>query len=405
VNEGVLVLGAEYRGLGVVQSLGRLGIPAVVLYERPQDIAKYSRYVSRAIRWPACDEESQAAFLIDLAEREGLKGWALVPTRDETAAMCARNAEHLRAAFRLSVPPWEIFRWAYDKRLTRQLAANAGVDFPQTWEPAREALDEIEWQYPLIIKPCVKSSVNELTIAKAWRVNDPQSLRKLLDEASSLMPLDELLVQELIPGNGTNQLSFAALASQGQPVATMVAQRTRQYPMDFGRASTFVQTVEEPAVEELGSRLIKAIEYTGLIEIEFKRDPRTSVLKLLDMNARVWGWHTLGRRAGTDFSQLLWRLLHGDTPARVKARVGVRWMWLAADIPTALREIAGRRLRVRDYVGDFRRPIDYATLVVDDPLPGLLEAPLQLAARLQRRAHGADHATRHTDGRMELPLA
>jgi D-aspartate ligase len=389
VNEGVLVLGADYRGLGVVQSLGRIGIPAVVLHERPRGLANYSRYVSQAIRWPAGDEASQTAFLIDLAAREGLHHWMLVPTRDDTAAMCARNAADLRSAFRVSVPPWEVLRWAYDKRLSHQLAADIGVEFAHTWEPARDQFNSLECEYPVIIKPAVKSSVNALTIAKAWRVDEPESLRKRLDEASALMPVDELLVQELIPGNGKNQLSFAALASEGQPIATMVAQRTRQYPMDFGRASTFVETVDEPAIEELGSRLIKAMDYTGLIEIEFKRDPRTNVLKLLDMNARVWGWHTLGRRAGTDFSVLLWRLLHGDTPAPVKARVGVSWMWPAADIPTAAREIFGRRLRLREYVRNFRRRTDYATLVLDDPMPGLLEVPLLLADALQRRRHHA----------------
>ena len=211
MSDGIVVLGAEYRGLGVVQSLGRRAISAVVLQERPWDIARYSRYVSRAIRWPAGD--ARTAFLLDLAERQGLRGWALVPTGDETAALCARNAEHLRTAFRLSVPPWEIFRWAYDKRLTRRLASDAGVEVPETREPAVEGLDGIECEYPLIIKPSVKSRLNELTISKAWRVDDPGSLRRRLDEASALMPLDELLVQELIPGDGTNQLSFTALAS------------------------------------------------------------------------------------------------------------------------------------------------------------------------------------------------
>ena len=398
MNEGVLVLGADYRGLGVVQSLGRLGIPVVVLHEGPRNLANYSRYVWRAIRWPAGDEASRTAFLIDLAARERLRRWMIVPTQDETAAMCARNAVDLCSAFRVSVPPWEVLRWAYDKRLSHQLAADIGVEFANTWEPTRDEFNSIEFEYPVIIKPAVKSSVNALTIAKAWRVDEPESLSKRLDEASSLMPLDELLVQELIPGNGKNQLSFAALASEGQPIATMVAQRTRQYPMDFGRASTFVETVDEPAIEELGGRLIKAMDYTGLIEIEFKRDPRTNVLKLLDMNARVWGWHTLGRRAGTDFSVLLWRLVHGDTPAPVRARVGVSWMWPAADIPTAAREIFGRRLGLREYARNFRRPTDYATLVLDDPLPGLLEVPLHLAGALQRRRATQEVLRRKPDG-------
>ena len=405
MNDGAVVLGADYRGLGVVQSLGRHGIPLVVLHERRRDVANFSRYVSRAIRWPQGDEKSHTEFLLDLADREGLHGWMLVPTRDETAALCARNAAQLGSSFCVSVPTWDVLRWAYDKRLTYQLAADADVPFPRTWEPSREGLHTLDCEYPVIIKPAVKTSVNELTIAKAWRVDDPTSLTERFREASALMPPGELLVQELIPTNGKNQLSFAALASEGRPIATLVARRIRQYPMDFGRASTFVESVDEPAVAELGTRLIAEMDYTGLIEIEFMRDPRTNILTLLDVNARVWGWHTLGRRTGMDFSLLLWRLLHGDTPAPVKAPAGVRWMWPAADIPTAAGEILRRRLRLREYARNFRRPTDYATLALDDPVPGLVEAPLQLAAVLQSRRRRNGRIAPDANADVEVPLA
>ena len=58
------------------------------------------------------------------------------------------------------------------------------------------------------------------------------------------------MVQEFIPGGGGCQFSFAALCSEGQPLASIVARRTRQFPPDFGRASTFVETVDEPGVIE-----------------------------------------------------------------------------------------------------------------------------------------------------------
>jgi predicted ATP-grasp superfamily ATP-dependent carboligase len=60
-------------------------------------------------------------------------------------------------------------------------------------------------------------------------------------------------------------------------------------------------------------------------------------------------------------------------------------MWPAADVPVALRELLARRLRVRDYAEGFRRPLDLATVTLDDPLPGLLEVPLQLSAPLRLR--------------------
>jgi D-aspartate ligase len=390
MNDGAVILGSDYRGLGVVQSLGRRDVPLVLLHERGRGVANFSRYVRKAIRWPDGDERSRTEFLLDLAGREGLRGWTLIPTRDETAALCSRNAADLEPTFRLSVPSWDILRCAHDKRLTHQLAADIGIPFPRTWEVGCNGVDGFDCEYPVIIKPAVKSSVNALTIAKAWRADGVAALRRRYQEASQLMVASDLLVQELVPGAGEVQLSFAALAAAGRPIATMVARRTRQTPMDFGRASTFVETIDDQEVAEFGAELIAAMGYTGLIEIEFKRDSRTTELKLLDLNTRVWGWHTVGRRTGTDFSWLLWRLLHGDTPRPVRARTGVRWMWLPADIPIVVREIIGGRLSLRDYARDFRRPIDFATLVLDDPVPGLLEVPLHLARALDYRRRGEE---------------
>ena len=44
-----------------------------------------------------------------------------------------------------------------------------------------------------------------------------------------------------------------------------------------------------------------------MAEVEFKFDPRDGKYKILDVNMRAWGWHTLGKAAGIDFSYLLWR--------------------------------------------------------------------------------------------------
>jgi D-aspartate ligase len=389
MTEGAVVLASDYRGLGVAQSLGPHGVPIMVLEDADASVplAKYSRYVKRVAPLPPGDEPSQVQSLLEIGEREGLRGWMLIPTRDDASSLCSRYADQLTPFFRLSVPPWDVLRWTCDKRLVHQLADDVGIAYPRTWQIDAGGIDEIT-DYPAIIKPSVHRDVNPLTVAKAWRVDDAEELRRKYEAALACMDSTEILVQELIPGDGECQLSFAALADKGRPLATLVARRTRQFPMDFGRASTFVETIDDPEVEEAGTRLLAQIGYTGIIEVEFKRDPRGPILRLLDLNPRVWGWHTLGKRAGADFSWLLWRLMHGDVPQPTRARPGVRWMWLAADIPIATRELLGRRLSIRRYVQQFRPPIEFGTLTLHDPAPGLAEVPLHLAASLRRRLLG-----------------
>src|SRR5260221_11167636 len=84
--------------------------------------------------------------------------------------------------------------------------------------------------------------------SKAWRVVDRASLLACYDEASALVGPGNLMVQEIIPGGGESQFSYAALFRDGLSLASLVARGTRQYPIDFGQFSTFVETREEPHV-------------------------------------------------------------------------------------------------------------------------------------------------------------
>jgi D-aspartate ligase len=386
---GALLLGADYRALGVARSLGRHGVRVWVLREPEEPLAAASRYVERSLAWPSGDDVARARFLKQLADSEGIAGWALIPTADETAALVARHHDTLGRHFVHTSPSWESLRWAYDKRLTYALAERVGVPCPHTALPRTpEEAAAVEMAFPAILKPAVKDSFNRFTAAKAWRVDDRRELSARYAEACTLVDPDILMVQELVPGGGDAQLSFTSLCRDGEPLATLTARRTRQYPADFGRASTFVETVECPEIVAPSLRMLREIRYTGLIEIEYKRDPRDGVLKVLDMNPRVWGWHSLCARAGVDFPYLLWLLASGRPVPPTRARAGVGWMRLTTDTPTALKELIARRLSPRDYLRSLGRPRESAIFAWDDPLPGLCEMPVMAYVLCRRVLRG-----------------
>ena len=116
-----MVTGADYRGLGIVRSLGRRGIPVCVLREEGHFLGAASRYASRSLRWPVGDGFRQLDFLANLAVREGLKGWALFPTTDELVMLVARHHKSLAAHYRLTIPSWDALQWVCDKRLLHGL--------------------------------------------------------------------------------------------------------------------------------------------------------------------------------------------------------------------------------------------------------------------------------------------
>jgi predicted ATP-grasp superfamily ATP-dependent carboligase len=382
---GAIVLAADYRGLGVVRSLGRHGIPVCVLTQPGDTLAAHSRYARRTVPWTPGDVDG----LLALADEHDLDGWALFPTTDEASAVIGRHYHRLEERFTLTSPPWDVVRWAYDKRATHRLARATGVDHPSTFYP-RDA-DEVaalELDYPVILKPAVKEGFNRLTAAKAWRVDSREELLARYVEACGLVDPAVLTVQELVPGGGESQLSYAALAVDGQILAHLTARRTRQYPADFGRASTLVETVDAPELIAPSERLLAAIEFTGIVELEYKRDPRDGVLKLFDVNPRVWGWQSLCGAAGVDFPWLLWLHVCGEPVPHVEARPGVRWLRLSTDTPTAVREVLRGRLPLLRYLRSLAGRHAGAIFAADDPLPALVEGPLLVKLLARRLASG-----------------
>src|SRR6266853_5850410 len=324
---GALVLGGNFNGLTIARSLGRRGVPVWVATTPNIKLASFSRYTLRTLPWPDGEYAAQVEYLLGVAERYRLDQWVLFPTSDETAALLSKFHTALSRRFRVSTPPWDVLRWAYDKRLTYRLAAEVKVDYPSTVYPAKEAdLEDVACAFPAILKPATHAVVNRFTADKAWPVANRDELLARYRNARDLVPPDLILVQELIPGGGESQFSYAALCCDGQPIASLTARRTRQYPADFGYSSSFVETLDVPEVVAPSRRLLAAIRYTGLVEMEYKFDARERRYKLLDINPRLWTWSPLGGRAGVDFPYLLWQMMLGESVPQQTGRAGVRWV-------------------------------------------------------------------------------
>ncbi len=386
-SRGALVIGGDSRALGIARSLGRRGITVWAIEEGDYLVARHSRYVRRSLPWPERESETgQVAYLVALADEHRLDGWTLFATSDETAALVARYHDALAQRFRLTTPPWEQTRLAYDKRLTYELADSLGVGAPRTNHPrSRAEVASIEVEFPCILKPSAKRDLNRFTNDKAWPAASREELLARYEEACTLVEPDEVMVQELIPGGGEAQFSFGAACVEGRPLGSIVARRSRQYPVAFGRSSSFVETVDAAEVERDGRRLLEAIGYTGLVEVEFKRDPRNGRLKVLDVNPRLWTWFTLGARAGVDFPYLGFQIANGQRPVEVRARPGVRWVRMATDALAAKTLIRERRLSPGAYLHSLRPPIEFAVFAKDDPRP-LASAVPSLVSRMLRRA-------------------
>ena len=374
---GAIVVGGDYQGLGIVRSIGRLGAPVYVLDDE-RSISRFSRYATRSISVPnLTDEQAIVDALLDAARTHGLEGWVVFPTRDECVAAISRRRDELSAHLRIPTADWSAVRWTADKRDTFSLAVELDIPTPLTvWPRSEDELLELAPQLPAVIKPAVKTPFIRATGDKAWRADNSDDLLRLYRRSRSIVGDGETMVQELIPGGGDRQYAYCAFFKDGEAVIAMHARRRRQHPWEFGRASTYVETVDEEPLEAHSLKLLRRIGYDGLVELEFKHDHRDDQFKLLDINARTWGYHTLGEAAGVDFAGALYRDQLAEVVEPSRARAGVSWLRLLTDLPTGVLDVAARRTTLGAYVRSLFGADTEAVWDRRDPRPWFAELAL-----------------------------
>jgi predicted ATP-grasp superfamily ATP-dependent carboligase len=386
-GRGALILGGAHGSLAVARSLGRRGIPVwFVTHDHP--IAKYSRYTAQSFDWPGPDEKGAAAWLVEFAARHRLDRWVLYPGGDTEARLIAQCHPELAEAFTLVTPPWSVARFACDKRLTHLHADSVGVDTPWTVFPSdRREVAALDCDFPVVLKPAYPAGRSRFAMAKAWRADDRATLLARYDKAASMVGRDAIMVQEWIPGGGETQFSYAAVWDRGKPVASLVAQRRREYPVDIGHTSTYVETTEHREVEAQAFRFLADLRFSGMAEVKFKFDARDGRAKLLDVNPRPWTWIGLGATAGVDFAWIQWRLATGESLPRTHGRAGHAWAHVSRDLFPAIRSMRDGELSPLGYVHSLLRTRCFAAYAADDPWPAAADLPIAAGRAVMRSMH------------------
>lgn len=370
---GAIILGGHYASLGAARNLAKYRVP-VCIVDHEVCISQFSRSVKRYFRCPhPKDEANYVRFLQRIAEDMNLDGCVLFPTTDEDVRILSKYHDPLSEYFHVTTPEWEVIKYLYDKRLTHYLALEQDIPVPKTCNPnSINDLSALDIEFPLVLKPAISMHLSSVTKKKAYRANNMEELIAIYQTMGAIIDPSEILVQELIPGRSDNLYSYFGFFKHGKPIAGYAAKRPRQHPMEFGRASTFAMTINLPELEMLAMRYLSAINYSGLAEVEFMYSPKHARFELLEVNARIWGWHTLAICAGVDLPYLAYADALGEKVPIRPFQEGVKWIRLTTDVLTAAIEIWHGRLTIGEYLRSIRGSKD-AVLSLSDPFPFIME--------------------------------
>lgn len=281
-NIPAVVVGMETGGLGVVRSLGSRGVPVVAVDESVRKPEISTRFAKERVKIPIRSPELIDG-LIELSRKYSERP-VLIATVRIPLLLISENRGTLEKFYRLALPPHDTLVAMENKVSLVALAKAADVEIPRTLILSDErALEEAaELRYPVLLKPADNDIMYMRRFKKAYVVGNHSELRELVHR---IWPsyLD-MVAQEWIAGGDSNiYFCLQYRGCDGRVLASFVGRKLFSWPPGKGAtAACTAATAHIDAVEQLSNRLLDSAGVSGFAGVEFKLDPRTQRLFLIE---------------------------------------------------------------------------------------------------------------------------
>ncbi len=370
---GAIILEGHVQGLSNTRSLGEAGIPVYVV-DKTNCIARYSRYCKKFFLCPDFSSDEFAFFLENLALKENIRGWLLLPSNDHAVYSLSKHKILLEKYYKLITPGLEIIENIVDKIRLIQLATECGVPVPVTRTfSSPEEVSAAEKIFPVLTKGRYGLSFYKSFGTKAFLSHNAMELKNRLASIEQKYPLSECFTQELIPFDGSNKtISFTAFCVKGEIKTFWMGEKLREHPAQFGTA-TLAGSVYIRECFEQSVLLLKKLNYEGICEVEYLLDPRTGEYKLIEINARSWLWVGLAKACGVNFAIIAWEYVNGlQVEYPQTYTTGLKWRNSLTDGFIALQSFLKGHLSIKEYHKSTRGKIIPAVCSPRDLKPGFM---------------------------------
>ncbi len=230
-----------------------------------------------------------------LAEANPGKKLPVIASTDALVASLEEIASDLPANVVLPIPTPEAFRRVCDKREFAAACQKLGLPTPKTQVVSLAGTDAVEpckIAFPVVAKPARTAEYSHLYedgFKKVYSCESQEELDALWARLRQADFAGDFLVQERIDGDDTHMgaLTFY-VGADGKMQAFGAAQTLLEdhAPTMRGNSVAMICRVW-PDLMEKCQQLVAELGYTGLGEVDVKRDPRTGEWLFLELNPRV----------------------------------------------------------------------------------------------------------------------
>jgi predicted ATP-grasp superfamily ATP-dependent carboligase len=242
-----------------------------------------------------------------------------------------------------------------NKDIMKGFAKTCGFQIPAIYD-----IDNIEDNcFPILAKP--RNSIGYLK--KDFRI---MQNRDELNGFKNENIIGNYILEEYIPGTDTDMVGAAAYRnSKGETFVPYITGRLRQYPADIG-AGSYIVTFHDEKIKKFTEKLLEAMEYVGMADLDFKRNPKDGNYCFLEINYRA-GAAIYGSTSAA--ANLPYAFYMDMLDCRIDipdCRNGVAWMQDETDWKHLF-----KRVKLLSYIKDIKSADSFAIYNRNDIKPAL----------------------------------
>lgn len=371
--------------LDLLRPLQHEKIPSVVLAYDKNSPVLYSRHCRdwRYMPPPYRDPQKALEVLLEVSQECDEKP-VLFYAEDSLLNLLQRNRNTLRHHYHFLMPADRIAQSCNDKSKFAKLANDYKLPVPKQWSSREvdEGRDINELAFPLVIKPDTHIGWKKSSVIKAAGGRPSKIvLARNREEADVLLPLtrefcQNFVIQEFIPGAENQIYSYHAFANECfEPLGWYVGHKLRCYP-SFGGESSLIELVHDTQVAKLGLEILKKLQICGPVKIDFKKDPRTGKIYLLEINLRFNLWHHLGASCGVNLPAISYRHFSGEiVRPSLEYNTSLRWINFERDIRAMIGDyLPSGAYSLKAYIRSLFLPKIYHLFAWNDPIPAIVSS-------------------------------
>lgn len=227
------------------------------------------------------------------AQEHADKKILLIGCGDSYVALASRHKAELPPNVIAPYIDFDLMDSLQQKERFYELCEKHGVDYPKTIVYKREmGLDfPCEFPYPVILKPSNSIAYWEHpfeTQNKIYKIKDRKELEKVITEIYDAGYDDDLIIQDMIPGNDEYMRVLTSYSDRNGKVKMMCLGHVlleEHTPHGLGNHAVIIT---EPNKELMGrvKNLLEDLHYVGYSNFDIKYDMRDDTYRFFEINTR-----------------------------------------------------------------------------------------------------------------------